>query len=64
MDFVTNPADGIRIAYERVGDGVPVVLVHGFGSSKTDGAHHPQRIIAKRLIRGERGLYYFVFNIS
>jgi pimeloyl-ACP methyl ester carboxylesterase len=26
--------DGIRIAYERLGDGPPVMLVHGFGSSK------------------------------
>src|SRR5215469_7101596 len=26
--------DGLRIAYERVGDGPPVVLVHGFASSK------------------------------
>ena len=26
--------DGIRIAYEQMGEGPPVVLVHGFGSSK------------------------------
>jgi pimeloyl-ACP methyl ester carboxylesterase len=32
-EFVTA-TDGIRIAYERVGAGPPVVLVHGFGSSK------------------------------
>jgi pimeloyl-ACP methyl ester carboxylesterase len=32
-EFATT-TDGIRIAYERVGDGPPVVLVHGFGSSK------------------------------
>jgi pimeloyl-ACP methyl ester carboxylesterase len=31
--FVTA-TDGIRIAYERAGEGAPVVLVHGFGSSK------------------------------
>jgi pimeloyl-ACP methyl ester carboxylesterase len=32
-EFVTA-TDGIRIAYERAGEGPPVVLVHGFGSSK------------------------------
>jgi pimeloyl-ACP methyl ester carboxylesterase len=32
-EFVTA-TDGIRIAYERLGAGPPVVLVHGFGSSK------------------------------
>jgi len=32
-EFVTT-TDGIHIAYERVGAGPPVVLVHGFGSSK------------------------------
>ena len=32
-EFATT-TDSIRIAYERVGDGPPVVLVHGFGSSK------------------------------
>ena len=32
-EFVTT-ADRIRIAYERMGEGPPVVLVHGFGSSK------------------------------
>ena len=26
--------DGMHIAYERVGEGPPVLLVHGFGSSK------------------------------
>ena len=34
MTEFTTTTDGIRIAYERVGDGPPVVLVHGFGSSK------------------------------
>ncbi len=32
-EFATT-TDGIHIAYERVGEGPPVVLVHGFGSSK------------------------------
>jgi pimeloyl-ACP methyl ester carboxylesterase len=27
--------DGIRLAYETLGDGPPVMLVHGFGSSRT-----------------------------
>src|SRR6185437_14611611 len=32
-DFVTAD-DGISLAYERIGEGDPVVLVHGFGSSR------------------------------
>jgi pimeloyl-ACP methyl ester carboxylesterase len=32
-EFVTA-TDGVRIAFERVGEGPPVLLVHGFGSSK------------------------------
>ena len=31
-EFVTA-SDGIKLAYERVGDGAPVLLIHGFGSS-------------------------------
>ena len=31
-EFVTA-SDGIKLAYERVGDGAPVFLIHGFGSS-------------------------------
>lgn len=32
-EFVTAP-DGVRIAYEAVGEGAPVVLIHGFGSDR------------------------------
>lgn len=32
-EFVTA-SDGVRIAFERVGAGPPVMLVHGFGSSR------------------------------
>lgn len=32
-DFVTAD-DGIRIAYERLGAGVPLLMIHGFGSSR------------------------------
>jgi pimeloyl-ACP methyl ester carboxylesterase len=32
-EFVTAP-DGVRIAYEAVGKGAPVVLIHGFGSDR------------------------------
>ena len=34
MTEFVETTDGLRIAYERVGQGTPVVLVHGFGSSK------------------------------
>ncbi len=39
-DFVTAP-DGIRIAYEVVGEGEPVVLVHGFGASRIQNWRSP-----------------------
>jgi pimeloyl-ACP methyl ester carboxylesterase len=32
-EFVTA-SDGVAIAYERLGEGAPIVLVHGFGSSR------------------------------
>ncbi|HEY2011401.1 MAG TPA: alpha/beta fold hydrolase [Rhizomicrobium sp.] len=32
-DFVTAP-DGVALAYERLGEGSAIVLVHGFGSSR------------------------------
>jgi pimeloyl-ACP methyl ester carboxylesterase len=31
--FLTSD-DGVRLAYERLGEGPPVMLVHGFGSSR------------------------------
>jgi pimeloyl-ACP methyl ester carboxylesterase len=34
MTEFVEATDGIRIAYERVGQGPPVLLVHGFASSK------------------------------
>jgi pimeloyl-ACP methyl ester carboxylesterase len=34
MSEFATATDGIRLAYERVGEGPPVVLVHGFGSSR------------------------------
>jgi len=34
MTEFVKAADGIRIAFERVGEGPPVLLVHGFASSK------------------------------
>lgn len=33
VDFVRS-ADGVRIAYETAGDGPPVLLIHGFASSR------------------------------
>jgi pimeloyl-ACP methyl ester carboxylesterase len=32
-EFITA-GDGVKLAFERVGQGLPVVLVHGFGSSR------------------------------
>jgi len=34
MTAFATTTDGIHIAYERLGEGEPVLLVHGFGSSK------------------------------
>lgn len=34
MGYATNPLDGVRLAYEVVGDGEPLLLVHGSGLSK------------------------------
>lgn len=34
MTEFTTAKDGVRIAYEVVGEGTPVMLVHGFGSSR------------------------------
>ncbi len=33
MEF-TTASDGVSLAFERAGEGAPVVLVHGFGSSR------------------------------
>jgi pimeloyl-ACP methyl ester carboxylesterase len=38
--FVTAP-DGVRIAWETVGTGAPVVLVHGFGASRVQNWRAP-----------------------
>jgi pimeloyl-ACP methyl ester carboxylesterase len=34
MSQFATATDGIKLAYERVGEGPPVMLVHGFGSSR------------------------------
>lgn len=34
MTLFTHSPDGLRIAYEIVGEGAPVLLVHGFASSR------------------------------
>ncbi|WP_440709773.1 alpha/beta fold hydrolase [Herbiconiux sp. YIM B11900] len=34
MDFASNPADGSRIAYRSIGEGTPVVLLHGTALSQ------------------------------
>ncbi len=39
-EFVTAP-DGVRIAWEAVGEGPPVVLVHGFGASRVQNWRAP-----------------------
>lgn len=39
-EFATAP-DGVRIAYECVGAGEPVVLVHGFGASRVQNWRAP-----------------------
>jgi len=39
-EFVTAP-DGVRIAHEVVGEGAPVVLIHGFGSDRNQNWRWP-----------------------
>jgi len=34
MTEFASAADGTAIAYESLGEGAPVVLVHGFGASR------------------------------
>src|SRR4051812_9527576 len=34
MTEFATASDGVRIAWERLGEGPPVVLVHGFGSNR------------------------------
>jgi pimeloyl-ACP methyl ester carboxylesterase len=33
---MTSPVDGFRLAYERIGGGVPVVLLHGWPGDRSD----------------------------
>jgi pimeloyl-ACP methyl ester carboxylesterase len=40
----TSPVDGFRLAYDRTGDGPPVVLLHGWPGSRAD-----FRLVAARL---------------
>jgi|KBSMisStandDraft_5_1062788.scaffolds.fasta_scaffold90986_2 pimeloyl-ACP methyl ester carboxylesterase len=39
-EFVTAP-DGVRIAFEIVGQGAPILLIHGFGSDRTQNWRAP-----------------------
>jgi len=39
-EFVTAP-DGVRIAFEIVGEGAPVLLIHGFGSDRNQNWRAP-----------------------
>jgi pimeloyl-ACP methyl ester carboxylesterase len=32
----SSPVDGFRLAYDRVGSGLPVVLLHGWPGDRTD----------------------------
>ena len=41
MTEFVKAADGVRIAYESVGEGVPVVLVHGFASDRVQNWRGP-----------------------
>ena len=34
MDEFVTAEDGVKLAFERIGEGPPVLLVHGFGSSR------------------------------
>ena len=39
-EFIIAP-DGVHIAYERIGEGAPVLLVHGFGSDRVQNWRAP-----------------------
>lgn len=39
-DWVES-ADGLRIAYERVGEGAPILLIHGFAASRVQNWKEP-----------------------
>ena len=41
MTEFATAADGVRIAYETAGEGEPVVLVHGFGASRSQNWRAP-----------------------
>jgi pimeloyl-ACP methyl ester carboxylesterase len=41
MSSVAKSRDGLGIAYEAVGDGAPIVLIHGFASDRVQNWRGP-----------------------